>query len=105
MTVMDNEQTFHIIFTRFAPCVISCQLLEYFYFCTAYTRRWSKPIYIGEYLIGYVTVKKILARKKLVVCELMAKNQDGEVCITGKVTLLIRNLDVDDKAKDKKKLK
>merc|ERR1711991_70994 len=53
--------------------------------------RWSKPIYIGESLTGYVTIKKIFAKKKLVVCDLTAKNQDDITCITGKVTLLIRN--------------
>ena len=64
--------------------------------------RWTKPLYVGESLNGFVTVKKILGRKKLVVCDLLAKNGDGQECITGKVTLLIRNLDISDLEKAKK---
>eukprot|EP00486_Rosalina_sp_Unknown_P004973 CAMPEP_0201568664 /NCGR_PEP_ID=MMETSP0190_2-20130828/9884_1 /ASSEMBLY_ACC=CAM_ASM_000263 /TAXON_ID=37353 /ORGANISM="Rosalina sp." /LENGTH=235 /DNA_ID=CAMNT_0047990045 /DNA_START=17 /DNA_END=724 /DNA_ORIENTATION=+ len=65
--------------------------------------RWSKPIYIGETLTGYVTIKKILAKAKLVVCDLVAKNQDDIACISGKVTLLIKNLDTEDLEKMRKK--
>lgn len=65
--------------------------------------RWSKPIYIGETLTGYVTIKKILAKAKLVVCDLVAKNQDDIACITGKVTLLIKNLDTSDLENMRKK--
>ena len=65
--------------------------------------RWSKPIYIGETLTGYVKIKKILIKAKLVVCDLVAKNQDDIACITGKVTLLIKNLDTGELDRERKR--
>eukprot|EP01084_Bolivina_argentea_P294926 507609_1 len=57
------------------------------------TLKWKKPLYINESLHARVQVSKVLSRKKLVLCDMWAKNQSDEVVVEGKVTILVRDLD------------
>eukprot|EP00483_Globobulimina_turgida_P000838 UN00839 len=56
------------------------------------TLKWKKPLYINETLHARVEVSKVLTRKKLVLCDMVAKNQRDEVIVEGKVTILVRDL-------------
>eukprot|EP01083_Nonionella_stella_P111879 328526_1 len=58
------------------------------------TIKWKRPLYLNESLYARVEVTKILPRRKIVVCDMSAKNQDDEVAIDGKLTFLVRDLDV-----------
>ena len=57
------------------------------------TLKWKKPLYINEALHAHVQVTRVLQGKKLVLCDLSAKNQKDELVIEGKCTMLIRDLD------------
>ena len=45
------------------------------------TLKWKKPLYMDEELSARVEIKKVLNRRKLVLCNMTAKNQDDEVVV------------------------
>merc|ERR1712087_1066219 len=57
------------------------------------TLKWKKPLFMDEELSARVQVKKVLHRGKIVLCDMVAKNQDDEVVVEGKRTILVRDLD------------
>merc|ERR1712228_464785 len=57
------------------------------------TLKWKRPLYINEALHAHVQVSKVLQRRRLVLCDMTAKNNNDEVVVEGKCTMLIRDLD------------
>eukprot|EP01084_Bolivina_argentea_P209475 356808_1 len=95
-----------IIHGMFSASIFSAAIGAHFPGAIAFDMniRFRKPVYIDDSLNGIVTVKKVLGRKQLVKCSISGINQKKELCVTGSVTMLIRNLDTDD-AKTKKTTK
>ncbi len=54
---------------------------------------WKKFLYVNESLHAHVEVVKVLAQKKIVLCEMNAKNGDGVTIVEGKGTIRVRDMD------------
>ena len=59
------------------------------------TLNWKEPTYVGQYLHALVKISKILAKKKLILIDVVATNENKETLITGKCTVLLRDLDIE----------
>ena len=93
-----------VIHGMFTASIFSAAIGAYFPGSIAFDMniRFSKPVYVNGTVTGIVTVKKVLDRKKLVKCTIAGVNQRDELCVTGGVTLLVRNLQVPERPKKAK---
>ena len=93
-----------VIHGMFTASIFSAAIGAYFPGAIAFDMniRFSKPVYVNDTVTGVVTVKRVLDRKKLVKCSIVGLNQNNELCATGGVTLLVRNLQVAERPKKAK---
>lgn len=54
--------------------------------------KWKLPVFVDENIKAKVEVIEIIKQKKIVICEMNAINDKNNTVVSGKVTLLIRNL-------------
>merc|ERR1712154_552131 len=83
-----------VIHGMFTASIFSAAIGAYFPGAIAFDMniRFNRAVYVNDNVTGIVRVKKVLARKKLVKCVIVGMNQHRQFCVTGGVTLLIRNL-------------
>eukprot|EP01084_Bolivina_argentea_P029159 54122_1 len=89
----------------FSASVFSAAIGAYFPGAIAFDMsiQFRKPVYVDDHVHGIVTVKKVLARKKLVKSTVRGINQRNELCMTGSVTILIKDLYNEKRTKSKSK--